>query len=286
MSRLFLAALSALLCVAASRTIAAGASPPPLEPVPHDAQTALVERYLRAMQGARYEEVYALLVPAARAYYRNAENLRSVYAADAYRMHAFTLLGTRGDGALGRVFFARESAQFRDHAHDFDLDVTATVPVGVVDDGGRLYIKDPGHPWRAFASDASSSANGVRAVVRKMSFFPRRIEAVISIVNMGHDFVTVLPYGKSVLRDSAGRAYRPIETRDWSLTDKTFFEGLRLAPNAQYTGTLAFVCDPLGNARPTYELTLAPLLVDGADAPFMLEVEGIAAVAEPAPSHT
>jgi hypothetical protein len=55
------------------------------------------------------------------------------------------------------------------------------------------------------------------------------------------------------------------------------FEGLRLAPDARYTGTLAFACDPLDDRPRSFALTLAPLLADGADAPFAISVDAIAA---------
>jgi hypothetical protein len=264
------------LAIALAWPMTLRAAPAALEPVPHNAQTAIVQAYLRALQDARYDIAFRLLNDAARAYYRDPQNLRSIYAADAYRITAFTLRGAHGDDVRGRVYFVRETARFRDHAHDTDLNVTATVPVGVVPAHGGWSIKDPGHPWRAFATHASARANGVDVRVKKLSFFTRRIEAVVSFANSGPRFVTVLAYGKSVLRDGAGHPYRLIETRDWSLTDKVLFEGLRLAPNAQYTGTLAFVCEPLDSSARTFALTLAPLLADGSDTPFAILVDAIA----------
>jgi hypothetical protein len=250
-----------------------------LDPVPQNAQTTIVRSYLAALRDARFDEAYRLLDAAERRYYRNAENLRSIYAADAYRISVFTLLGAHGDDVRGRVYFARETARFRDHAHDLDLTVTATVPVGVVSEPEGWRIKDPGHPWRAFAAHASAHVNGIDVTVKKMSFFARRIEAVLTFANTGATFVTVLPYGKSVLRDAAGHPYRLIETRDWSLTDKQLFEGLRLAPNARYTGTLAFACEPLDSTLRSFALTVAPVLADGGDAPFEIRVDAIAAQA-------
>jgi len=279
-----------LLCAAVVAAVGLGWGTPRaaaqtgLQPVPRNAQTALVRSYLRAMQNAHYAQAYLLLNVAERAYYRDAINFGSVYVADAYRITAFALVGARGDEKSGRVFFARETARFRDHAHDVELTVTATVPVGVVPERGGWRIKDPGHPWRAFATRASANANGVQVTVKKMSFFARRIEAVVTFVNAGSSFVTVLAYGKSILHDAAGQPYRIIETRDWSLTDKTLFEGLRLAPNAQYTGMLAFTCEPLDNTVRTFSLTVAPLLLDGADAPFAISVDAIAAADDVAPA--
>jgi hypothetical protein len=270
-------ALAFAIAVGPASPLPLRAAPAALGPVPPNAQTAIVRAYLTALRDARYDVAYRLLNTTARAYYRNAENLHSVYAADAYQVTTFVLLGARGDEIRGRVYFARETAHFRDHAHDEDLNVTATVPVGVVREPEGWRVKDPGHPWRAFATHASAQANGIDLTVKKMSFFARRIEAVLTFANTGANFVTVLPYGKSVLRDAAGHPYRLIETRDWSLTDKVLFEGLRLPPNARYTGTLAFACEPLATPPRSFALTVAPLLADGADAPFEIRVEAIAA---------
>ncbi|MGD0474270.1 MAG: hypothetical protein ABSB70_13810 [Candidatus Velthaea sp.] len=252
------------------------AAPAGLDPVPNNAQTAVVSAYLHALHDARYAAAFRLLNANARAYYRDAENFRSIFVADAYAITAWRLLGTRGGQTPGRVFFVRETARFRDHARDALLEVTATVPVGVVSEHDGWRIKDPGHPWRAFATNAAAQLNGVEVRVKKVSYFARRIETVVTLTNHGSSFVTILAYGKSILHDAAGHPYRLIETRDWSLTDKVLFEGLRLPPDARYTGTLAFASDPLDNAPRTFALTLAPLLADGTDAPFEVDVDAIA----------
>ena len=271
---------SSVLAVAPSAASAA------LAPVPvHSVQTRLVQRYLTDLRTEAYDDAYRLLNSAARAYYRNAQNLRSVYAADGYHIERFTLIGLRSTQRDGSVYFARETARFRDHAHDLDLRVSATVPVGVVNDRGAWRIKDPGHPWRAFMTHASATLSGLQVTVKKVSFFIRRIETIVTFANHGSAFVTLLPYGKSVLRDAAGTPYRIIETRNWALTDKTLFEGLRLAPNAQYTGTLAFECAPLDNTQRTFALSVAPVLVDGADLPFSIEIDDIAATRPPQPAR-
>ncbi len=219
-----------------------------------------------------------MLNPAARAYYRRADNFRSVYVADGYRIGRFALLGVRRSRHAGSVYFVRETAQYHDWAHETELRVTATVPLGVVLVSGTWRIKDPGHPWRALATDASTRVDGLRVSVKKVSFFARRIETIVTFANLGDRYVTLLPYGKSILRDDVGTPYRIIETRDWALTDKQLFEGLRLAPDAQYTGMLAFACErPLGDGPRVFTLTVAPLMDDGADQPYTIEVHGIGA---------
>jgi hypothetical protein len=142
------------------------------------------------------------------------------------------------------------------------------VPIGVLPEHGALHIKDPGKPYRAFASSSAADASGLRVTVKKVDFYPDRIDVVVTFANLGDNFVTLLPYNKSVLRDDRNGVYRIFATKDWSVTDQRLFQGARLAPNAQYTGSLAFTAPRLGNVKRAWSLTLAPALRDGADAPF------------------
>ncbi len=267
-----------ILCASLILAGGLGAVPAAAEPrsPAYAAQRAVVLHYLADLRDDRYSDAYRLLESAGKAYFREPDNFRSVYRADAYRILAFAPLRARGDDRRGRVFFMRETARFRDHAHDVDLRVTATVPIGAVFDRGGWKVKDPGHPWRAFASRASGAASGLRVTVKKVSFFARRIETVVTIANLGSGFVTVLAYGKSILHDAAGVPYRVIETRDWSVTDKTLFEGLRLAPDAQYTGFLNFACQRLDDAQRSFVLSIRPMLADGSNTPFGIDVANIA----------
>jgi hypothetical protein len=263
---------SAIVCVFGAVLLGAASAPAPkLSPLPHNGQTAIVTAYLNDMQKGAFAAAYALLNDEAHAYYRNAANFQSIYDADGYRVQKFVLLGARGDNA-GRVFFARETATFRDHARDVDSTVTATLPVGVVAVKGGYRIKDPGHPWRAFAANTNVKADNLSITVKKVSFFARRIEIVATFANLGDSFVTLLPYSRSILRDNLGGIYRVIETKDWGLTDKTLFLGLRLAPDGQYTGTLNFETVVLDNRPRTFTLTVAPALREGADQPFSVDI--------------
>jgi hypothetical protein len=245
--------------------------PAGLAPVPADAATATVRRYLTDQETGRWDDAFALLSAGAKRYYRSAGNLASIYAADRFALRTYRLLGMRGD-RLGRVYFVRETADYLDHAHDVMLSIRVNVPIGVLHEGGALRIKDPGHPRKAATPGVSVSSDGVRIAIKKVSYYPRRLEVVVTIANVGSGFVTALPYGKSILRDDDGHVYRLIDTRDWTLTDKHFFAGVRLPENGQFTGFLAFETAPLGDARRTYTLTLAPLLRDGADAPISIAI--------------
>ena len=82
-----------------------------------------------------------------------------------------------------------------------------------------------------------------------------------------------MPYGKSILRDDRGGVYRTLSTKDWAVTDRRLFEGARLAPNTQYTGSIAFGTDAkFGDAKRSWSLTIAPALREEADAPFDVTV--------------
>jgi hypothetical protein len=71
------------------------------------------------------------------------------------------------------------------------------------------------------------------------------------------------------LRDGSGKTYPTIASRLPGLTDKTLYTGLILAPGAQYTGLMTFLT-PDRFTPTTLNITFAPALADGADAPFSI----------------
>jgi hypothetical protein len=241
-----------------------------------------VSAYVRALQHKDYAAAFALLDDPERQYFRNVANYASIYTADGLEIGNFKVVGQRGTPGL-RLFFVHESISVNDLStgkpHPLDL----VVAYGAINEAAGWRIHDPSHPWRAFAPGTSVTTNGLRVRVIKMAFYTRRIEVVLSIANVGDKFVTALPYGKSVLRDGSGAIYRILATKDWRLTNQQLFLGLRLAPDAQYTGTIAFESPLLDDAARTWELTLGPVLTDGGDAPFSVVVGGIAAPASAAP---
>jgi hypothetical protein len=237
-------------------------------PAPAGARTLVVTRYVDALRAGRYDDAYALLTDSERAYFGDAASFRSVFAADAIALRSARVLGARCSGAGACVYFIRERMAYVDHANDATRTIEATVPIGVLSEHGALHVKDPGKPYRAFAAKATTNVSGLQVTVKKVDFYPDRIDVVVTFANLGDGFVTLLPYGKSVLRDDKGGVYRILATKDWSITDKRLYEGVPLAPNARYTGSLAFSATRLPNANRGWSLTLAPALRDGADAPF------------------
>jgi hypothetical protein len=77
-----------------------------------------------------------------------------------------------------------------------------------------------------------------------------------------------------VLR-AGNNVYRPIESRDWTVTDRQFFLGLRLAPNSRITGAMAFAVPAPGERVRPFDLHVAPVLGDGGSAPYAIDVVGI-----------
>jgi hypothetical protein len=262
-------AACALLCIATL-----GASPAPRArygPVPNNAQTAVIKKYVEALRTGNYDAAFALLSDDERTYYGSAASYRSVFEADGYALKSASVAGARGDDR-GRVYFVRERITFVDHATDKQREIEATVPLGVLPEHGVLHVKDPGKPYRAFASASVADASGLRVTVKKVDFYPDRIDVVVTFTNVGDNFVTVLPYGKSVLRDDRGGVYRILATKNWTITDKKLYQGVPLAPNSQYTGSLAFTAPRLGDVKRGWSLTLAPALREGGDAPFDVTV--------------
>ena len=262
----------ALLCATLLGTSPAPAPRPSYGPVPNNAQTARRQTLRRRVARPRVSTTRSRSSPTKSVRTSAARpRSRACSTPTVTRLKKASIVGARGDDR-GRVYFVREQIAFVDHADDSRREIDATVPIGVLPEHGALHVKDPGKPYRAFASESSVEASGLRATVKKVDFFPDRIDVVVTFTNVGDNFVTVLPYGKSVLRDDRGGVYRILATKDWTVTDKRLFQGIPLAPNSRYTGSLAFSSARLGDLKRNWSLTLAPALRDGADEPFELTI--------------
>lgn len=239
----------------------------------NDAQSGALQVYLSALMHRDYDTAYAHLTGSERAYFHNARNLASVFESDRFRLRRYALLGSIGTGAR-RIVFVKEQFSVKDFAHNRDVTFDATVPYGVVLSDRHYDVKDAGHPWKAIVLNVDSSKRGAYIVVRKVSFFPKYVQLLVTFVNTGDGFLTILPYRKSVLKDDAGLIYRIIEVKDWRITDKQLFLGLRIAGNAQYTGFLNFGL-PNGSIAGNLHLEVAPLLRDRDAVPFSVSLPAI-----------
>jgi len=240
---------------------------PPVRAKLRPAERLVLTQYLTALQHGDYAGAFARLSADEQRYFRSPRNVAAVFAADRFALEAFTIVESAG-AAAGTIAVVRERVRFFDHAHQREGVLSANVRYGIVAGAHGPAVKDPFHPWFAFApADASATANGVRLSVRKLSFYTGRLEVLLTFANRSETTVTVLPYGRSVVRDDAGKIHAPIRSKLPGLTDATLFEGLRLPPSGQYTGALTFF-SPDRFTPKILRLTVAPALADGADAPF------------------
>lgn len=233
-------------------------------------ERAVLVRYLDALEHGQYAAAFAQLSPAERRYFGSAKNFASGFLADRLTLGSYKIVASTTVPKAGVVALVLERVRFFDHAHQAFGTVKANVQYGIVPNAKGVAIKDPYHPWRVVApANWSFTARDVRATVRKISFFTGRVELVTTFANLGNDAVTILPYGRSLARDENAKSYAPIATKLPGLTDKTLFEGLRLPGSGQYTGTMSFLT-PDRFAPRRLSVTFAPVLTDGADAPFEL----------------
>ncbi len=251
-------------------------APPPAAARLSPSERTVLGAYLAALEHARYDAAFALLDAGERRYFGTEQNYASSYVADRFALVRYRILGSASTPA-GTVAVVSERVRFLDHARDAVASATVKVPYGIVraPHAGEA-IHDPGHPWRAEApTGMTAESGGLRATVRKVSFFTGRVEFVVTFENRGAETVTLLPYGRSVLRDAAGTVYRPIAARAPGLTDAQLYLGLRLPSSARYTGFVTFATPERFTPR-SLQLTLAPALADGGNEPFDLSFAPLA----------
>lgn len=229
---------------------------------------AVVTAYLSALQHRDFPGAFARLSDDERRYFRSSRNFEAVFAADRFALDGFTILESAAGGKAGTIVVVRERVRFYDHAHQRDAKIDANVRYGIVPSSHGPAIKDPYHPWFSFApTHVTTRNNGVTVTVRKISFYTGRIEVLATFANTGDTTVTILPYGRTVVRDDAGKTHVPIRSKLAGLTDAALFGGLRLPPSAQYTGAMTFVTADRFVAK-LLRITFAPALLDGGEAPF------------------
>ena len=266
--------LRGVVAAGAAVMLSAAAPASSIGPVPAGSQTALVHRYVDALAARRYAAAFALLEPGARAYFRTPANFASSFDADDFALRSYVVTGSRGDTNF-RVYVARENVRLNDPARDAVGGATIDVVYGVRGSGANARVKDLGHPWKAYASAATATVDALRVTVKKIAFYDKRISVVVTLANAGENYVTVLPYGRSALRDNLGNIYHPTARGVRAQTDRRLFVGVHLAANEQVTGSLEFATPRVGDGARRFTLTAAPNLRDGADAPFGVDVPNI-----------
>jgi len=263
--------LAYVLAVASFAALALASRPAPAIATAPAADRAILTRFLDALRTRNYDAAFALLSKPERAYFGSASNYASSYAADRFELDSYRLVTTT-QTREGTVAVVSERLHVFSHKQQAAGAITSTFAYGIVRVGGTLGIKDPYHPWRAIVpSNWLATASGVTAIVRKLSFYTGRIELLVTFQNRSEATVTILPYGRSIVRDGDDHVHRPIATKLAGLTDAQLYRGVRLAPGAQYTGAMTFFTSDRFMPA-SLSATIAPLLADGADAPFALEL--------------
>lgn len=230
-----------------------------------------VNAYVSALQHHDYSAAYAMLRGSRRTYYKNAANFASVFRVTSFEIVRYRTRTFK----RGRVVLD-ERVQWVPAAQTAAVQGNATIAYTVVRERGGYRIEDAGNPYKAVAPNATGSLNGVRVIVREIAFYPRYIAVTLTLQNVDTGFATFLPYHKSVLTDDRDAVYRSIETNNWNLTDKQLFLGIRLAGNAQYTGTMRFAAPPGADAQELH-LEVGPILRDDPNAqPFGVPLPPIA----------
>lgn len=228
-------------------------------------ETALA--YVRALGAGDYAKAYGMLSPASQLYFGNLPNYASVWISDRFSCHRVQAL--RLENSRNAQFVTvREDVGYFNYGTEREARGTITTGYAVVRAGAGYRINDAGHPYRTFVPGGiMTQHNGVKVTVRELAFYPRRLEVTLTFENDGDAFVTFLPYGRSFMRDDAA-VYHPLRTRDWLLTDRQLFLGLRLAADARYTGQMNFLVDRrLDDRSHSLALVVAPAVAEGADGP-------------------
>ena len=268
-------ALACALLLACAR--AQAATPPPSPP--HGPAVAVALAYARAAGSGDYARAYGLLSHDMQRYFGNLNNYASVWQAEhfgASDVKALRLTEAKGT----YLVTVQENVTYLNHGTQAQGHGKLTLGYLVVHESGAYRVVDSGHPYRSFVpQDCVLDRSGVRVIVRELAFYPRRIELTLTFENGGAGFITFLPYGRTLLRDQFS-AYHPLVTRNWLLTDRRLFLGLRLAPDARYTGQIDFLTSGrLDDRERTFALTVAPALPEGAERPEEFALPPIAVAA-------
>lgn len=235
----------------------------------------VVTQYLGAIKRADYSAAFALLSASEQKYFRSSANFASRFTADDFTLSDYRVERLEATKA-GQVAFVREAVTYRDLRSDKKMFAQLVTPLGILTEKGVAHIKDPGHPWKARGLKVSAEKDQLRVTIKRVEFFAHRVRLALTFANLGENAITLLPYGRTVMRDDKGNVYPIIQVKDWRLTDRELFLGLRLAANAQYTGALNFEMSEGATDPKSFDLTIAPALRDGAEGPFTVDIGPIA----------
>ena len=231
-------------------------------PVRASDAVATLRTYLQAVSSADYARAYASLDTPSRRYYGSERNYASWFRALHVRLRSYKISPVAGG------LEAQEQLRLFDPALGRDAAGVQRVRYALTRERGAVLVRDLEHPRQAFAPSAQATVDGACVVVDDVELYRSHVAIRLTLRKTDAGFATFLPYNKTVLTDQDERVYPLLVSHDWRVTDKTLFLGMRLAGNAQYTGTMRFRI-PGGATPRVLHLEVAPVVRDGGRlAPF------------------
>ena len=230
-----------------------------------------IRAYISALSRQDAAGAFALLTPAQQHYFGNARNFASNLTATQYRILSFS--------------FARETARnpnlvevdVAQRVSYLDATTEHTAAANVIEAyfalrrDGRWGVKELYQPWKSYAPQATGRSGGLVVIVDRIEFFDQRVRVVCTLRNLGKKPLQVLPLLKSTLRLGAGE-YAAIDTDDFALNDREFFEGVRIYPEHQAVGYINFGLTERVDAGTIATVSVGPAVEDGSSAPVSVSV--------------
>lgn len=259
-----------VLCVTIVVMLALHASALAATPSPEQ----VLNRYLQAIQSHAYSRAYGMLNAQSRRYYQTESNFSSVFQAPDVELLRYRILRISGKRRMSVL--VQEEARRSEFGRG-RVAVSLRRSYTVVRENNTYAIVDVGHPYKIIKPEIGATSNGVRVILHAVEFYPDVIAMTLTMQNLQSGFAMLFPYNKTVLTDDRDRVYHALITKDWRLTDRQLFLGLRLAGNEEYTGVMRFVIPVHAIAR-EFHLEISPVVRDRAALPFSVRLPAVQAV--------
>ena len=262
--------LSRIATIAAAAIALAPAAPAAAVAVDPAAVDA-VKRYVAAIAKPDFDAAYALLTPAQQHYFRNARNFASNYTTTGFRVLAFAIGHAVAHSKNLAQVNVSETASYHDVAAARDATMQITETYFAIRTNGAWGVKEIYEPWKSYAPNAAGRSDGLIVFVDRIEFFDRRVQVDCTLRNMGSKPVQVLPLLQSKL--TIGNVTVPaLDSADFPLNDRQFFEGARIYPLHQVVGYLNFPWASHDDADLSANLLIGPAVEDGASAPVHVRI--------------
>jgi hypothetical protein len=267
MRRVRVAVLCALAALASSAFASAASTP-----TPDPGAVTAIRRYIDALSKPDAPTAFALLTAAQQRYFGNARNFGSNFATTQYRVVSYAIeRATQREPTLVEAD-VDQVVSYLDVSTGQTARARIAEPYFALFDGKTWGVKELVQPWKSYAPKATGRADGLVVIVDRIEFFDRRVKVDCTLQNLGTMPIQVLPLLKSTLSIAPGATYAALDTPDYPLNDKEFFEGVRIYPGHETVGYVNFPVPSHADVDSTAVLTIAPAIADGATAPAAASV--------------